>query len=84
MCVCVSTILERRIELVGRVQKGLGGSRSVWKGLEVSLVGPGRIPGGSKDSGELEKSRPSQHYLGTRLGWLTCLNQKTILAWYTN
>ena len=85
MCVRVSTILERGIELVGKVQKGLGGSRRVWNSLEVSQVGPGRIPIGSKDSGEFEKSRPSQHYWGgTRLGWLTCLNQKTILARYTN
>ena len=57
--VCVSNFFERRIELVARVQKSLGGSRRVWKGLEVSLVGPGRIPGGSKDSGGFEKSRPS-------------------------
>ena len=50
MWVGLSTILDRTIEFVGRVQKGLGGSRRDWKGLEGSLVGPGRIPGGSPEA----------------------------------
>ena len=69
---CVSTIFERRIELVGRVQKDLGRSRRVWKGLEGSWRvqegpgGSGRALGGSWEGlgGKFEKSRPSHHSRG--------------------
>ena len=32
----------------------------------------------------LQASLKKKHYEGTRLGWLTCPNQKTILTRYTN
>ena len=59
-----------------RVQERLEGSRRVSGG---SWEDPWRLPGG-----EFEKSRPFRHLVGTCFGGLTCPNQKTILARYTN
>ena len=63
MSVCLSVCQQNPelSELVGMVQKGLGRSERVWKGLEGSREGPGRVPGGSQVSSEFVKSRPSRH-----------------------